>query len=283
MWMLPISLAAGLAYTCLINRYSKRFGSSYGLLSVYNFLVYGLCLILALVMSIGIPLSGFTVLMGALFGLATALGTMFKLRALSKGPLHLTNLITTASTILPAISGALFFGETFSVWKLLLVFLLLVFIWISLKKTENSGFERGWLFDCMISFFSIGSIGLLQKIHQSSSHLEEGNWFVTIGFFVTVLYSLLPLLRQKETARLHLPRREVLFALLAGICIYIPNVFNLRLSGILPSQIFFPVINGGNIILTSLAALVLFREKLTLRQAVGLVGGIVSLILICMV
>ena len=277
MWMLPISLAAGLAYTCLINRYSKRFGASYGLLSVYNFLVYGL------VMSIGVPLSGFTVLMGALFGLATALGTMFKLRALSKGPLHLTNLITTASTILPAVSGALFFGEEFSVWKLLLVLLLLVFIWISLKKTEDSGFERCWLFDCMISFFSIGAIGLLQKIHQSSAYLEEGNWFVAIGFFVTVLYSLLPLLRQKETTRLQLPRKEVLFALLAGICIYIPNVFNLRLSGILPSQIFFPVINGGNIILTSLAALVLFREKLTLRQAIGLVGGIVSLILICMV
>ena len=283
MWMLPVSLMSGLAYTCLINRYSKLYGSSYLLLSLYNFMVYGLCLVMALIMCIGVPLSGFTCLMGILFGLATALGTVFKLRALSKGPLHLTNLITTASTILPAISGALFFGEAFSIWKLLLVFLLMLFIWISLKKRETVEFGRGWFLDCVISFFAIGSIGLLQKIHQNSNYLDEGNWFVAIGFAVTVLYSLLPLRHREKTPSKRFPRKEIILALVAGVTIYIPNVFNLRLSGLMPSQIFFPVINGGNIILTSVAALVLFRERVTLRQAVGLIGGIVSLILICIV
>ena len=55
----------------------------------------------------------------------------------------------------------------------------------------------------------------------------------------------------------------------------------LILSGILPSQLFFPLINGSTIVLSSLVSVLVFKEKLTARQTVGLVGGILSLCAIC--
>ena len=61
------------------------------------------------------------------------------------------------------------------------------------------------------------------------------------------------------------------------------NVINLKLSGIIPSQLFFPLINGSVIILTSFASLILFKEKLSNKQLVGLFGGIVSLICLAVV
>ena len=63
-----------------------------------------------------------------------------------------------------------------------------------------------------------------------------------------------------------------------------PDVLtNLKLSGLLPSQLFFPVVNGSAIILSSVMSVLLFKEKLTKRQVVGLLGGIISLVAICLV
>jgi multidrug transporter EmrE-like cation transporter len=61
------------------------------------------------------------------------------------------------------------------------------------------------------------------------------------------------------------------------------NFLNLRLSGLLPSQLFFPVINGSAIILSSLASIVIFKERLNKKQIIGLCGGILSLVAICLV
>jgi multidrug transporter EmrE-like cation transporter len=61
------------------------------------------------------------------------------------------------------------------------------------------------------------------------------------------------------------------------------NFINLKLSGMLPSQLFFPLINGSAIVLSSLVSVLLFKEKLTRRQTIGLVGGIASLIAICLI
>jgi len=61
------------------------------------------------------------------------------------------------------------------------------------------------------------------------------------------------------------------------------NFLNLRLSGLLPSQLFFPLVNGSAIVLSSLMSVLLFKEHLSKKQTVGLVGGIASLIVMCFV
>ena len=64
---------------------------------------------------------------------------------------------------------------------------------------------------------------------------------------------------------------------------FIMNYINLKLSGVLPSQLFFPLINGSSIVLSSIMSVIIFKEKLSKRQTIGLIGGIVSLIAICLV
>lgn len=61
------------------------------------------------------------------------------------------------------------------------------------------------------------------------------------------------------------------------------NYINLKLSGVLPSQLFFPLVNGSTIILSSVMSVVVFKEHLSKKQAVGLIGGITSLVAICIV
>lgn len=55
---------------------------------------------------------------------------------------------------------------------------------------------------------------------------------------------------------------------------------NLYLSGALPSILFFPIMNGGLILLSSLAGWIVFREKLTRSQIFSLLLGVVAVCLI---
>ncbi len=50
---------------------------------------------------------------------------------------------------------------------------------------------------------------------------------------------------------------------LVGIAIALNNIINLYLVGVMDSAVFFPIINGGHLILSTLAGLILFKEKLT--------------------
>ena len=61
------------------------------------------------------------------------------------------------------------------------------------------------------------------------------------------------------------------------------NYLNLKLAGILPSQLFFPLVNGGSMVLSQMMSVVIFKEMPTKKQLIGLIGGICSLIAICLV
>ena len=80
-----------------------------------------------------------------------------------------------------------------------------------------------------------------------------------------------------------LNKKIIMLAGVSGLCTFCMNFLNLKLSGLLPSQLFFPVVNGSSIVLSSLMAVIIFKEKLSKKQLIGLVGGIISLIMICIV
>ena len=66
-----------------------------------------------------------------------------------------------------------------------------------------------------------------------------------------------------------------------GACGAVNNKFNLYLSGVMDSAVFFPIVNGGGLVLTTLAAVLLFREKLSKKQWIGVLVGIASVVFLC--
>ena len=53
------------------------------------------------------------------------------------------------------------------------------------------------------------------------------------------------------------------------------------LSGVIDSVIFFPVVNGGGLVLTTLASLLIFKERLRGKQWIGILLGIASVLCLC--
>ena len=222
----------------------------------------------------------YTVIIGLAFGIVTYLSNFYRMLALTKGPMHITLLFTTSSMIIPAISG-IFFGEKFSLAKLVAVFVLLVFLYLSFEKNNSTKIGGAWFVFTLIAFLTQGVIGVLQKIHQSSVHKGESAGFLFVAFLCAIVFGLIQNKGIFDSAVLN--GKIIGIGFICGACTFAMNFINLKLSGILPSQLFFPLINGSAIVLSSLMSVLLFKEKLSKKQTVGLIGGIASLISICLV
>lgn len=277
--LLSISMLSMVFQNSLFNNVSKKNLSGKADTLYYNSCLYIVCVVLFGILALGGSISAYSVGLGLLFGIVTMLSNFYKLSALSKGPMHITILITTSSMIIPAMSGFILFGEPFSIGKGIAILTLILFIYLSLKREKSEKIDKTWIFYCGAAFLFQGIIGIIQKIHQSSVHKDELFLFLAVSFLFSFLFA--RIISKREKSSYQFEKKQYIFAVICGICTFIMNYLNLKLSGVLPSQFFFPLINGGSIILTSLISITVFKEKITTLQLIGLIGGIISLIFIC--
>lgn len=232
--------------------------------------------------------SVFTLLLGVVFGLTTSLNTLSNMKALQYGPLSYTTVINSFSTIITAISGVLFFGESIGWSQVVGIALMLIsFTLATEKKADEKKTSLKWLLFSILCFVCTGAIGIMQKVHQSSVHKHELNAFLVIAFLVSSLFSLLLFLLGQKTneravASAPVGRNILLISMLiCGAAFAVNNKLNLYLSGVMDSAVFFPIVNGGGLVLTTLAAVLVFREKLSKKQWVGVAVGILSVLFLC--
>ena len=289
--LLIISMAACLGVMLVRKVYMDRSGSGFAPTFLFNGLS---CLVAApVIMMFGgfDKVSTFTVLLGIGFGIVTSISAIATLKAISIGPVSYTTLICALSTVISALSGAMFFGETIAPVQIVgMILMLATFYLATAKGNDGRRASLQWLIYCLIAFICTGGVGVMQKVHQASEYKDEIVPFLVVMFLVSTVFSMLLYLvfRKKEGkndvwAKSDKKTLVLLFATMAASGIFgaLNNQFNLYLCGVIPAAIFFPIVNGGHLILTTLSALVFFKEKLTVRQWIGIGIGVVSVVLLC--
>ncbi len=235
--------------------------------------------------------STYTVLLGIVFGLTTTAQVITQLKALEIGPMSYTTIIISCSTLMSALSGAIFWDEKLAWAHIVGLILMLVSFALSIERKEGEKKSSTlWLILCLVAFLATGMIGIMQKIHQTSAHKGELNSFLIVAFLTSFLCSaaLLCYTKHKDgTLSFHFekPDRKTLLLIGimigAGICAAINNKLNLFLSGVIDTAVFFPIVNGGNLVLTTIVAVLVFRERLTKTQWIGVAAGILSVLFLC--
>lgn len=284
--LLIISMAVCLLYSILkkvlIDQYADGIRSHY-----YNSAVLsGVAAIGLLIASDSLKCSLFSVLLGILFGAVTFGQQVMSLKAMERGPLCYTSVLISLSTLITALSGAIFWDETISEIQIVGIVLMLGCLVLSVDfKSAEKKASFQWFGYCLAAFLCSGSIGILQKIHQKSPHKEELDSFLVIAFGVIALAATVLVLLTKKTKstgkKSIYTLLPTLILIISGVCVAANNKLNLYLSGVIDSAIFFPLVNGGGLMLTILAALILFRERPTLQQWGGILLGIVSIVFLC--
>ena len=284
--LLCISLLACLAGGVFRKIYTLRTIGDMASIFVFNAVSSVVAAGVLLFYGIAVP-SAFTLWLGILFGAVTALQALVYLWALQIGPMSYTAVIGSFSTLVTAVSGALFFGESITVLQAVgIAVMLCSFLFAAEKDKDKRRSSLLWLLLATVNFLSIGGIGIMQKVHQSSPRRDELNVFLVIAFIVSGLLSVfLAMLFGRRNKTDNGNKRVFALMLLcmtaAGVGAAINNKFNLYLSGVIDSAIFFPVVNGGGLILSTLAAVLFFKERLSKKQWIGILLGIVSVLMLC--
>lgn len=286
--LLGLSILVEIVKAVVYSFFSKnkeRKSSDFHLMNFTSLLIAGLGLLPFA--SFDSAPSVFTVLLGMFFGGLTMAGSLAYMKALSVGPVSYTELINRSSMIIPAFSGAIFWNEDLNVWHIVAVALLLVcFVLSSSSKSDDKKANVRWIIFAFLSFAFTGSIGVTQKIQGNSDFSAESGWFLVIAMLTAALISAILWLYNTK-GDFKEDRKEILKPKLWAMFIYIgfviafTNKINLYLSNAMPSIIFFPLINGGNLILIALAGFIIFKEKLSLKQSVGMIFGLGAVLLLC--
>lgn len=234
----------------------------------------------------------FTLVLGVAFGIITALQQIFNLKAIEIGPLSYTSVIVSMSTLIPTLSGLIFWNESVGIAQIIGIILMVICFFLSVNTNGNEKKSSlRWLMYCAITFVCTGAIGVMQKVHQSSNYRHELNSFLLLSFVVSFLYSLINIIWLKSKKDVEYQNKtDILFnkkliltaiLVLSGVCVAVQNKLNLFLAGVMDSAVFFPLVNGGGLVLSTVASVLFFKEKLNVKQWIGVITGIVSVILLC--
>lgn len=251
----------------------------------FNTFMYAGSLVVMLVIIVArdCQLSLYTVIISVLFTLVSSGMQSTLLRALKHGPLSFVNFIqTSGGIVIPALFGALFLKQGINIIQIFALPILIASLAMvmNLKKGDTSSVPvKKWLPSAVMSMVCCGAVGIIQTVFQSSAHNDELYGFLTITFLFIVLMNLIQWksAEKKAPSNFSVLSKAIMQPVVSGVFMGIVNVVNLFLIGVMPSVVFFPIANGGLLIMTVLAAIIFFRESLKTIQWVGIIIGIAAM------
>lgn len=283
---------------------------------VFNIGVAAVWIVLLFAVNGGVHgFSSRTALFGLLYGIVLAGFLFCKMLAFANGPVHLTSLVGSSSFILTTVFNAVYWKEKVSGWQIAGILTMLAAVFAITWRPHRAESDKKqkltgkWAVYAGAFFFFSALTGIIFRFHQAADavHTDEMMIFasaVVIAFLGILSAGSFLFKRRRRmnaedcrggdvnardggdaNARDGIPVRRRTLALCAltaacGVagCVY--NRLNIYLSGAMANAVFFPLFNGGNIILSSLAGRIFFREKLSGLQIVGIVCGMFAVILV---
>ena len=245
--------------------------------------------------------SVFTIVTAFLFSLTIWMNQYFFLKALKVGPMSIATFIQGIALVVPLIYGIFVWDEPLLPRQILWLIVLIAGMALALLEKSDtnsptapeaqSGAKSGrFLLYCSGAMFFLGALSILQATHQMSDYSRELLPFLQLAFLFTLLMNLITWKlrevlwkrgsRYGEKSTFTLKSNALPMAAAGGVFLGLVHMINLYLAGVMPKVIFFPVSNGGLIFISLIAARIFFKERMNLRQWIGIFIGTVALSLI---
>lgn len=288
-----ILLLCSLVFDTLKNAYTNHFGKNLQETQadtyVFNAGISGGAMLFCLLFAFFVPfsISSFSFVMAVFYAITTACAQYFMVMSMALGPMSYSILFTyLGGIIVPTAYATILAGQTVTVFQVVGLLCMGVSVLMGLDLKKDKAITKKWLFFSVGSFVMWGLVGICQVIHQSSAYRKELLPFLFWAFvLMTLSFSVLGFACRKkdtQTTDVKFNRRILLCILLVGIATGAINLINVYLSGAMPSVIFFPIVNGGVILLSEITAIFGFKEKLSRKQFVSIIAGIVAVCLLSM-
>lgn len=242
---------------------------------------------------------------GVLYGLTLCGFLFFKMQAMVNGPLSLTALIGSSSFVVTVIFNVIYWKEPVGFFEIsgvaAMLTAVLMITWkprekdkvkVAYKIGKRQKISLKWKMYCLFFFIFSSATGIIFRFHQHIDAAHTDEMMIFSSLIVMLLLSVVFLASYRHKVQVAEVESEntlsktknrmgvLIFILLCGIMSCVYNRLNIYLTGVMLSNLFFPVFNGGVVILASLTGIILFKEKPTTIQVFGMILGVFAIMLV---
>lgn len=211
---------------------------------------------------------------------------IFFLMALTtqKGGLSVVSVATKMSVVIPILFGLFYYNESLGLLKGLGITLALIAVYLaSIKAKEGLSIRKENLILPLLVFLGSGLIDTSVKfLEEEYVSKDDVAIFSSTLFFAAAIVGIGVLIFQKIKGNFKFEYKSIL----GGIALGIPNFFSIYFlvgalrSDLMESSGIFTVNNIGIVMLSTFAGILLFKERLLLKNWIGILLAIVSIVLI---
>ena len=187
------------------------------------------------------------------------------------------------SMIIPVIIGISLFSEKLGMFKLIGIVLAISAIYMTSTKSGKLSFDKKFLPIILLIFFGQGMAdGTLSWAQKFSINDENTPLFFASVFLIAGILGSMFLIYETIKNGFKLEFKNLMWGIGLGIPNYLTLHFFVRSlqSPIFESSQVFPIVNMGVIVLTALAGILLFREKLSFFNWGGILVAVLAISLI---
>ena len=223
-----------------------------------------------------------TFIYAIIYGLLLILAQWFYTSALARGNTALCSTVYSLGFILPTLSGAILWSESFSgsdLFGVLCAVSAVIILGVN-PRTKEKTVKSYYFIPLIIAMLASGGLGIVQKLQQKSDYSDQKSLFLLIAFLLAAGISLSFALFTKNTTANSIRPRKLAVASCVGLFFGCCNLLNTSLAGLLDSAIFFPTLNIGVILLSMICGVIFFKEKISKKELAVLILGGLSILLL---
>ena len=219
-------------------------------------------------------------LYAAIYAVCNGLFQILYISSLSRGNVSLTVMLANFGVIIPIGVSCLFYGESPSVLRI--VGICLIFLVFVLNVKGGTGAKRGYYPLVIAAMITNGISTTVQKVFSRTGGGEGIFSFVSAGYLLAALFCcaifLLISRRGRVCERMTVTKRAIFASIGAGIALSVFLVVNVYAAGVIDGSFQYPAHAGGSILLSTLAGVLFFKDRLGARQTVACLIGLVAIV-----
>lgn len=282
-FLLAASIVLATVKSSVYNSYAKKVNPNVAQIFLFNTLTYLVGAIVAFLFGIGESITLATFLCAIGYAVIAFSLQALSVLAMTMGNMSTISLLVLYGMIIPALAGPVFWKEKFGILQAVGVVLILVSIWLLREKKESGGGKKLALF-ATLCFVVSGLAGVIEKVHQSTNGRDEKTMLLFVAYLFMLVFSAIGFLFTKSKFQKEIEsivkKPILIYGAITGVIVILISQTNLTLAGGLDSLIYYPVANGGALLLTVLVSATIFKEKLTKTRILGFVLGLISILLL---
>lgn len=275
---LALTILCSGSIALILKHNDSKSGNALLLLNA-NYFIAAIVGFILWIMQPQVVFSIFSALSGSVMGALFVFSFFSFAKSVNAAGTALATVSSRLSLIISTFLSILFFGETAGEFQLVGYFfalLTLLFFYLSLKKSHKGRLKLSAYFYLSALAVGIGINDFSLKVFSARRPESEKEVFLLFIFLSAFIYTTLLLYFQK------IKFDKTVF--LRGTVLGVPNIlssfFLIKALLVLPAPVVYPVSNIGIILLTLLAAYLIWKERLNRQGMLALLSGITAIVLI---